>query len=136
MASKDHARRVDYEGLNGETSWILVPDHFTGTVYGDCRISKGSPVEWLHHFLTTTRPLALASTFISIKVASYGVIWKFKIFKRFGYEVRPTGTDASHQNGPVVERAHLSVENAVRAFTRNFGRMLFTIISESRMHLP
>jgi len=56
MASKDETRRVDYEGINGETSWILVADHFTGTEHGDCRISKASPVEWLRHFLTTYSP--------------------------------------------------------------------------------
>ena len=36
------------------------------------------------------------------------------LFKRFGYTVRPTGADSSNQNGP-VERAHLTVANAIRA---------------------
>ena len=35
-------------------------------------------------------------------------------FKVFGYEIRPTGADASNQNGP-VERGHRTVANAIRA---------------------
>ena len=37
---KDSARKSDYEGINGETCWILVTDHFTGMKHGDARISK------------------------------------------------------------------------------------------------
>ena len=36
------------------------------------------------------------------------------LFEHFGYEIRPTGADASNQNGP-VERSHLTVANAIRA---------------------
>ena len=36
------------------------------------------------------------------------------LFREFGYETRPTGADASNQNGP-VERLHLmTFANAVR----------------------
>jgi len=37
-----------------------------------------------------------------------------KLFTRFGYDIRPTGADASNQNAP-VERGHLVVANAIRA---------------------
>ena len=37
------------------------------------------------------------------------------LFERHGYAIRPTGADASHQNGP-VERSHRYVGDAVRAF--------------------
>ena len=40
-SSKDSARKSNYEGINGETCWILVTDHFTGMKHGDTRISKG-----------------------------------------------------------------------------------------------
>jgi len=37
-----------------------------------------------------------------------------KLFTRFGYDIRPTGADASNQNAP-VEHGHLVVANAIRA---------------------
>ena len=56
MTSVNTERRKDYEGLNGETAWILVTDHFTGTKHGDTRQSKSSPLEWLRHFLNQYSP--------------------------------------------------------------------------------
>ena len=37
-----------------------------------------------------------------------------QLFEEFDYDVRPTGADASNQNGP-VERGHRTVANAVRS---------------------
>ena len=47
MKSKDAAHEKDYLGLNGETSWILVTDHFSQCLHGDTRISKAMPLAWL-----------------------------------------------------------------------------------------
>ena len=38
-----------------------------------------------------------------------------KIVKKRGFAVYPTGTDASHQNGP-VERAHRTVAKGMHLF--------------------
>ena len=40
MASKDKACRFDFVGLDGETSWILITDHFTGIKHRDTQISQ------------------------------------------------------------------------------------------------
>jgi len=40
-------RDDDYIGLNGETSWILVTDHFSRMKHGNTRVSKASPINWL-----------------------------------------------------------------------------------------
>ena len=56
MVSANSKRRKDYEGLNKETAWILVTDHFTGMKHGDTRQSKSSPIEWLRHFLNQYSP--------------------------------------------------------------------------------
>ena len=42
------------------------------------------------------------------------------LFKSYDYEIRPTGADASNQNGP-VERGHMVVANAVRAMLLGAG---------------
>ena len=47
MKSKDTAHAKDYLGLNGETSWILVTDHFSQCLHGDTQISKAMPLGWL-----------------------------------------------------------------------------------------
>ena len=47
MKSKDAAHEKDYLGLNGETSWIHVTDHFSLCLHGDTRISKAMPLAWL-----------------------------------------------------------------------------------------
>ena len=39
-------------------------------------------------------------------------IWK--LFKQYGYELKPTGADALNQNGP-VKCVHLTVANAIHA---------------------
>ena len=40
--SKDPGRAKDYVGLNGETSWILITDHYSQKNHGATRISKTS----------------------------------------------------------------------------------------------
>ena len=44
MSSKDTEQRSDFVGINGETLWILISDHFTGIKHGDTRLSKTSPI--------------------------------------------------------------------------------------------
>ncbi|KAG7344102.1 reverse transcriptase RNA-dependent DNA polymerase [Nitzschia inconspicua] len=56
VRSKDVDRKKDFTGLNGETCWVLVTDHFTRAVFGDTRVSKASPIEWLWSFLHQYSP--------------------------------------------------------------------------------
>ena len=49
MTSEDSDRKNIYEGINGETFWILIKDHLTGMKYGDVIIYKASPISWLRH---------------------------------------------------------------------------------------
>ena len=56
VSSSNSKCQQDYEGINGETSWILIVDHYTGMIYGDTRTSKAAPVLWLKHFLAQYNP--------------------------------------------------------------------------------
>jgi hypothetical protein len=49
--SKNKKRAVDYKGINGKTCYILISDHATTALEGSSRISKGSPIQWLHQWL-------------------------------------------------------------------------------------
>ena len=113
--SKDTTRSEDYLGLNGETAWILVTDHFAGRKHGDTRINKASPLHWLKNFLQNHSPNCPGKyVYLDQGGELYNNPEIVRLFKRFGYDVRPTGAEASNQNGP-VERAHLSVANAIRS---------------------
>ena len=115
MKSKNKEREKDYLGLNGETSWILVTDHFTRRLHGDARVSKATPLAWLRHFLSTHAP-RVPNKYVYVDQGGelYNNPEVKRLFKTYNYEIRPTGADASNQNGP-VERAHLTVANAIRA---------------------
>ena len=108
-------RDADYIGLNGETSWILVTDHFSRMKHGDTRVSKASPIEWLRHFLQEHAPACPGKcVYLDQGGELYNNPEVKALFARFGYEIRVTGADASNQNGP-VERGHGVVANAIRA---------------------
>ena len=113
--SKDTEREFEYLGLNGETSWILIADHFSRRLHGDTRVSKATPLSWLRHFLENHAP-RVPNKYVYLDQGGelYHNPEVRKLFKEFRYDVRPTGADASNQNGP-VERAHLTVANAIRA---------------------
>jgi len=46
----------EHIGLNRETSWILVTDHFSRMKHGNTRVSKASPIDWLRDFLEKHAP--------------------------------------------------------------------------------
>ena len=112
-------RIQDYEGLNRETSWILVTDHFSKQLYGDARISKASPIQWLRHLLANHSPVCPDKY---VYMDQGGELYKnpevVALFEGFGYTIRPTGADASNQNGP-VERAHQTISNCIRAMLQH-----------------
>ena len=115
MTSKDTDRRKNFEGINGETAWILVTDHFTGMKHGDTRISKAAPILWLKHFLAQYNPLC-GNKYVYMDQG--GELFNNpevkNLFQKSGYTIKPTGADASHQNGP-VKRGHQTIADMMRA---------------------
>ena len=116
LKSKNEAREVDYLGLKQETCWILISDHFTRYLVGDTRRTKASPIHWLRDFLTKHSPTCPDKyVFLDQGGELYHNPEVTTLFKKFGYDIYPTGADASHQNGP-VERAHRTVADSIRTF--------------------
>jgi hypothetical protein len=115
MTSADEDRRNEYEGINGETSWILVTDHFTGMKHGDSRISKAAPLSWLRHFLAQYSPTCHNKY---VHMDQGGELFNNpdirNLFTQHNYDIYPTGADTSRQNGP-VERGHRTLGNSIRA---------------------
>jgi len=108
-------RDEEYIGLNGETSWILVTDHFSRMKHGDTRVSKAPPIEWLRNFLKSHAPKCSGKyVFLDQGGELFNNPEVHCLFARFGYAIRPTGADSSNQNGP-VECGHGVVANAIRS---------------------
>jgi hypothetical protein len=115
VKSSDDKRKEDFTGIHGETCWILISDHFSRTLVGDTRVSKGPPIEWLRAFLEEHAPRANGNyVYLDQGGELYANQTIKDLFEGFKYDVRPTGAESSNQNGP-VERAHLTVANALRA---------------------
>lgn len=55
-ASKTSTRATQYVGLNGETCWILITDHFSRKKIGSTRVSKAAPLSFLRQFLCKHAP--------------------------------------------------------------------------------
>jgi hypothetical protein len=114
QASKDKTRATSYNGFNGETSFLVIRYHFTGTLEGTVRISKGAPVNWLRQWLARHSP-QVQDKYVHLDQGGemYNNPKIRALFKEFEYDVYPTGADSSHQNGP-VERAHQTIGDALR----------------------
>lgn len=119
--SKNIDRNADFTGLNGETCWILITDHFTRMQHGSTRVSKASPITWLKSFLSRHSPHCDDKY---IFMDQGGELFHnpdvIQLFEHFEYTIRPTGADASNQNGP-VERAHQHIGNSIRAMLIGAG---------------
>ena len=119
--SKDDNRRKDFEGMNGETCYVMITDHFTGMKHGDTRLSKAPPTQWIRKFLSVHSP-KLNGKYVHMDQG--GELFHSpeikNVFSEFGYEILPTGADNSRQNGP-VERAHRTIGNGIRSLLQGAG---------------
>ena len=101
--------------MNGETAWILISDAQTRMLHGDTRLSKSSPVKYLESFLQQYSP-KYKNKWVVLNQGGelYGHLDVRNLFKRYNYEIFPTGADSSSQNGP-VKRAHCTVSNGIKS---------------------
>ena len=115
VKSKNTGCRKDYVGINGETCWVLITDHHTGMQYGKTCRSKASSIEWLQEWLHVHIP-NLKDKYVFMEQGSelYSNPDIVNVFTKHRYDVHPTGTDSSHQNG-LVERARQVIGDHVCA---------------------
>ena len=113
--------RKDVEGINGETAWILISDAMTRMMHGDTRMSKASPVTYLESFLKVYSP-DCKDKWVVMDCGGelYNNPAVRTLFKKYGYDVYPTGADTSSQNGP-VERAHRTISNGIKSLLIGAG---------------
>ena len=113
--SKDKKRERNLIGLNGETCYVLITDHFSGRLYGRAFASKAPPVDWVNNWLANNSP---SCPNIYVRMDCGGELGHsreiIETFTNFGYAIQPTGPDSSYQNGP-GERPHQTIGDALRA---------------------
>ena len=135
VKSKNTAQCNDYVDINGETCWILITNHHTGIQYGKTCCSKASPIKWLCQRLQVHSPFVKNKYFFMDQVRElYSKHEILNVFTNHHYEIHPTGTNSSHQNGP-VKRAHCFIGDHICALLIGanldikFWLMQFFIIS-------
>ena len=118
--SKDTNRRKHFVGINGETSALVLMDHFTRHIVGESRLSKAPPVEFLRHFLEQRSPNCDDKYVV---MDQGGELYKSpavqKLFEQYGYTIHPTGADTSRQNA--VERHQRTIANGIRSLLIGSG---------------
>ena len=112
--SRDSARHNTLVGLNGETCYVLLTDHFSGRIFGRAFATKAPPVDWINSWLASNSPQCPDKY---VRMDGGGELGKcrdiHRTFANFGYAVELTGPDSSHQNGP-GERPHQTIGDALR----------------------
>ena len=123
QSSKDSKRLRRLQGFHGETCYLVITDHHSGTVWGECFSSKAAPVDFIDDWLRKYGlPRDHPDTYV--RLDGGGELGRnrevLKLFKKAGYDVERTAPDSSHQNGP-GERPHRSIGNALRAILSGAG---------------
>ncbi|KAI2490990.1 Reverse transcriptase (RNA-dependent DNA polymerase) [Fragilaria crotonensis] len=113
--SGDPKRFDNLVGLNGETCYALITDHYSGRIFGRAFATKAPPVDWLNSWLANNAP-ACSDKYVRMDGGGeLGRCHEIRdTFTNFGYQVQLTGPDSSHQNGP-GERPHQTIGDALRA---------------------
>jgi hypothetical protein len=117
QSSKGSERVRCLSGLDGETCYVLLRDHFSNTLFGTALRSKAPPIEWLTRWLATKGAGPTVDSKYG-RVDLGGELGRCQevldLFTQVGYAVEPTAPNSSHQNGS-VERPHRDLENSIRA---------------------
>ena len=116
-SSVDSNRVRSLAGINGETCYCLIVDHYSGTLYGECFRSKAPPVDFVNrwlaiHGLDKSVPDKYVRFDLGGELGRCPQI--VDLFEVAGYRSEPTAPDSSHQNGP-GERPHQTIARAVRS---------------------
>ena len=116
IRSKNSDRRKDFLGVHGETCWMLITDHYSKYIWGKTFRSKAVPLQYLRDFLATYCKGRDNTRYVCLDQGGelFGCNQVQRLFQRYGFTIKPTGSDSSHQLGP-VERTHRTVANSIRA---------------------
>lgn len=116
QTSKDGKRMECLKGLNGETCYCLIIDHYSGRLYGECFATKAPPIDFLNQWLLRHGlPKDIPDKYIRMdqggKLGNCPAV--VDLFEMAGYAVKVIAPNSSHQNGP-VQCPHQTIADAIR----------------------
>jgi hypothetical protein len=115
-SSADSSRVKRLRGLNGETCYCLIVDHFSGMLFGQCFVSKAPPIDFLNSWLALYGlPVTTPECYVRFDLG--GELGRcddvVRLFTNAGYIVESTAPNSSHQNSP-GERPHRTIADGIR----------------------
>jgi hypothetical protein len=113
--SKDPTRFKTFVGLNGETAYLLIADHFSDFLWGIATTGKSPSIAWINHWFSQCLPGSTTFWYAAMdegcEMACNPDV--LDLLKKHDYIVRPTAPDSSFQNAP-SERPHSTIADALR----------------------
>ncbi|KAI2512045.1 hypothetical protein MHU86_2333 [Fragilaria crotonensis] len=75
--SRDSIRHNTLVGLNGETCYVLLTDHFSGRIFGRAFPTKAPPVDWINSWIAIRDLVRIICSEDSIDLRDEGVLGSF-----------------------------------------------------------
>jgi transposase InsO family protein len=109
------AQKYEYQlGLNGETGYLIIRDHYSGAVYGTAVVSKAPPLDFLRAFLERHRCTSSVKIVRLDQGGDLGGSRRLReLLSSFGYQIQLTAPDTPQQNG-FIERINQDVGSYLR----------------------
>jgi hypothetical protein len=109
-------------GINGETAYLLLVDHFSDRLWDIDTDRKVPPIPWINRWISQYRPACVpdhyAVMYCGGELANNGEV--LQLLEYHTYTPRPMAPDLSHQNGP-VEKPHQYIGATLRSMLKGPG---------------
>jgi hypothetical protein len=109
-------------GINGETAYLLLVDHFSDRLWGIGTDGKAPQFPWLNRWLSQYHPARVPGQYSVMyyggELANNGEV--LQLLEYHTYTPRPMAPDSSHQNGP-VENPHQYIGATLRSMLKGAG---------------
>ncbi len=114
QTSKDNDRMKLLTSDDGDQSYLLLADHAMHRLFGIATGSKRPPLKWLNQWLSRFSPEGNNKYACMDQGGELGKSREVRIMlERFGYHIRVTAPEGSHQNSP-GERPHQIIGDSLR----------------------
>ena len=123
QGSKNTSRMQRLAGLNGETCYVLIVDHFSGALHGQTFRSKAPPIDFCNRWLAVHGlPTAVKGKYVRCDMGGeLGNSPEIRnLFEQAGYDVQATAPNSSSSNGP-GERPHQTIADSIRTMLLGAG---------------
>jgi hypothetical protein len=108
-----------FHGINGETAYLLLVDHFLDRLWGIATDGKAPPLAWLNRWLSQYRPARVPDRYAVMdcggELANNSEV--LQLLEYHTYTPRPTALDSSHPKGP-VENPHQYIGATLRSMIK------------------